>query len=306
LAYEDFDGTPNIGCRRKSWTPHQRDFVLGNPTWQSGKGSEIIGAINYLSNQGLNVFSFLTMNIIGDDKNVYPYISDLASDRTRFDVSKLAQWEIVFEHGDAMGMYLHFKTQETENDQLLDGGDLGTERKLYYRELVARFSHHLALNWNLGEEITNTIPQIKSFADYFKQIDPYQHLVVTHTYPGDNLYQDLYGYPTFDGVSLQTNPDTVFSNSLRWITGSAATGRKWVVANDEQGTAGDGVKPDADDASHDIIRMDVLWGNIMVRQDTHMPRSDALLPFQSSALTAFMICCSCTGWWGGCGVLLWL
>jgi hypothetical protein len=79
-----------------------------------------------------------------------------------------------------------------------------------------------------------------------------------------------------------------------------------VVANDEQGTAGDGVKPDADDASHDIIRMDVLWGNIMVRQDTHMPRSDALLPFQSSALTAFMICCSCTGWWGGCGVLLWL
>jgi len=30
-----------------------------------------------------------------------------------------------------------------ENDQLLDGGELGNERKLYYRELIARFSHHV-------------------------------------------------------------------------------------------------------------------------------------------------------------------
>jgi hypothetical protein len=44
-----------------------------------------------------------------------------------------------------MGLNLHFKTQEIENSQLLDGGVLGNERKLYYRELVARFSHHLAL-----------------------------------------------------------------------------------------------------------------------------------------------------------------
>ena len=74
----------------------------------------------------------------------------------RFDVSKMAQWERVFEYGDQMGMYLHFKTQETENDQRMDGGALGRERKLYYRELIARFGHHLALNWNLGEENTNT------------------------------------------------------------------------------------------------------------------------------------------------------
>jgi hypothetical protein len=76
-----------------------------------------------------------------------------------------------------MGMYLHFKTQETENDQLLDGGSLGLERKLYYRELIARFSHHLALNWNLGEENTNTDTERKQFCDYFEQVDPYGHLV---------------------------------------------------------------------------------------------------------------------------------
>jgi hypothetical protein len=268
LAYEDFDGTPNYGNRRKSWSAHQRDFVPGNPTWQSGKGSEIMGAINYLSNQGMKSFSFLTMNIIGDDQNVFPYISDLASDRTRFDISKLAQWEIVFAHADSMGMYLHFKTQETENDHLLDGGDLGIERKLYYRELVARFSHHLALNWNLGEEITNTIPQIKSFAEYFKQLDPYQHPVVAHNLVGSNIFAGLYGHPTFDGVSIQTFAVVnVFSDTLRWVTESNRTGRRWVVANDEQGPSNDGVKPDANDPNHDTIRVNVLWGNLMVRHE---------------------------------------
>ena len=51
------------------------------------------------------------------------------------------------------GLFLHFKTQETENQGLLDGGEVGPQRKLYYRELIARFGHHLALNWNMGEEI---------------------------------------------------------------------------------------------------------------------------------------------------------
>ena len=37
----------------------------------------------------------------------------------------------------------------------MDGGNLGPERILYYRELIARFGYHLALNWNLGEEINN-------------------------------------------------------------------------------------------------------------------------------------------------------
>ena len=101
----------------------------------------------------MNAFSFLPMNIDGDDKNVFPYLD--YDERYRMDVSRLDQWEIVFEHADRLGMFLHFKTQETENELLLDGGDLGTQRKLYYRELIARFGHHLALNWNLGEEINN-------------------------------------------------------------------------------------------------------------------------------------------------------
>lgn len=68
----------------------------------------------------MNVFSFLTLNIQGDDRNVFPYINDGGSGRLRIDVSKTAQWEVLFEHADHIGMFLHFKTQETENDQMLD------------------------------------------------------------------------------------------------------------------------------------------------------------------------------------------
>jgi Domain of unknown function (DUF5060) len=264
LAYDDFDNTPDNGQRRKSWTRHILDFVSGDPTWAGGKGKGIIGAINYLSGQGMRSFSFLTMNIDGDDKNVYPYVDPL--NRLRFDVSKLAQWEVVFEHGTRKGMFLHFKTQERENDHLLDQGDLGNERKLYYRELIARFGHNLALNWNIGEENTNTAEQQKQFADWFKLLDPYKHPVVLHTWTTEQalVYGPLYGYPSYDGASLQSDAQDVFQDTLARIQDSVAAGNPWVVANDEQGTADTGVVPDSADLNHDIIRRDVLWGNIMV------------------------------------------
>jgi hypothetical protein len=36
-----------------------------------------------------------------------------------------------------------------------------------------------------------------------------------------------------------------------------------VVANDEQGSALEGIKPDNIDPTHDYVRKDVLWGNVM-------------------------------------------
>jgi hypothetical protein len=209
----------------------------------------------------MNSISFLTMNIAGDDKNVFPYVSE--TDWLRMDVSKLEQWEIVFEHADKMGMFLHVKTFETENDQLLDGGELGNQRKLYYRELVARFGHHLALCFNLGEEISNTVSQIKDFSNYLRMIDPYGHMISIHTRPNSFLYSDLMDNSTLDAPSLQTNPSNVFENTLYWVKTSAAAGREWVVFNDEQNPAKVGVVPDSVDRNHDDIRRDVLWGNFM-------------------------------------------
>ena len=212
----------------------------------------------------MNVFSFLTMNVRGDDQNVFPYTT--YDERLRLDVSRLAQWEIIFEHADRLGMYLHFKTLETENELLLDKGDVGVERKLYYRELIARFSHHLALNWNLGEEINNaTHEQKAAWAEYFWMHDPYQHHIVIHN-GGDPHYDMLGDASKLTGFSLQTSKvdfSEVHRRTRDYIDRSVAAGKPWVVACDEPGDASHALITDDEDPTRDNARKNGLWGNIM-------------------------------------------
>lgn len=129
LAYIDFDGQFKTDGQKdeliKNWQPHVQHWQPGDPTWKNGKGKGIIGAVNYLASKGLNAFSFITMNIDGDDRNVFPYIN--YNERYRIDCSRMDQWEILFEHASSKGMFLHFKTMETENELLLDNGDLGPQ-----------------------------------------------------------------------------------------------------------------------------------------------------------------------------------
>ena len=276
LAYSDFDGNfknDGYGDRLiKTWQPHIQDWQEGDPIWANGKGKGLIGAVNYLSSKGMNAISFLTMNIMGDDKNVFPYTS--YDERERFDVSKLAQWEKVFEHAQSKGIFLHFKTQEHENQGLLDGGGVGLHRKMYYRELIARFGHHLALNWNLGEEngewgkeLTSpcqSAPSRIAMAKYFHDNDPYRHLVVIHN---GNLFHDLLGDKSeLTGASVQTNmPD--FSNVhkmiLQWRKLSSQSGKRWVVSCDEPGDAQHALVTDSEDPDHVNARINGLWGAIM-------------------------------------------
>jgi len=273
LAYAEFDGTYDTGkLKRKgeatgakflhTYKPHLRDFKPGDPTWKNGKGKSIIGALNYLAGKAMNSVYFLPYNIDGGDgKDVWPWTSP--NEKLRFDCSKLDQWEIVFAHMDKLGLMLHIITQEQENDQGLDGGQLGLQRKLYYRELIARFAHHLALVWNLGEENTNTDAQRKQFTRYIKSLDPYDHPIVVHTFPGkyDDVYNPLLGYEHFEGPSLQTNK--THSETVKWVNRSAPAGRPWFVCLDEIGPAHTGVKPDKDDYRHDEVRKKHLWGNLM-------------------------------------------
>ncbi len=269
LAYTEFDGNfKNDGHKDnlvKTWQPHVRDWRPGDPTWKSGKGKGIIGAINYLASEGLNSFSFLPFNVGGDDRNVFPYVA--YNDWTHLDCSRLDQWEIVFSHGERMGMYLHFKTMETENEMLLDGGDLGPQRKLYYRELIARFAHHMALNWNLGEEINNASHEQKvAWGNYFHTVDPYRHNIVIHNM-GEPHYDLLGKASALTGFSLQTSkPDfrDVHRRSLDYINRSVKAGKPWVVACDEPGDAQHSLRPDNDaGSSHTDARKNALWGNIM-------------------------------------------
>ncbi len=273
LAYRDFDGGFKEDGENdhliKDWAPHLNDWKEDDPSWQDGKGKGLIGAINYLAAKGMNAFSFLTMNIAGDDRNVFPYTT--YDERYRFDVSKLDQWEKVFEHADRLGLYLHFKTQESENQTLLDDGEVGVQRKLYYRELIARFGHHLALNWNLGEENgvwgpdpAQTTEQRRAMARYFFDHDPYRHHIVIHNgQPFDDLLGDS---SRITGLSVQTDqPDfsRVHGSVLYWLGRAEETGRAMVVAVDEPGDHLHSLLPDEEDPAHDDARKNALWGALL-------------------------------------------
>lgn len=269
LAFTEFDATYSHNPNKqfsKGWAPHVPDWREGDPTWKGGKGKGIIGAVNYLSSKGMNVIYFLTQNIIGDGQDVWPYTD--YDERYRFDCSKLDQWEIVFEHMTRKGIVLNVVTQERENDQLHDEGELGPERRLYYRELIARFAHNPAIIWNLGEENTNTVEQVKDFCDYFAANDPYNHPKSLHTVPyaWDTLYGPMLGHPTFEVLSVQTRDDysVIYPQTVKWIERSRAHGREWPVFIDEPGIAWQGLEPDDQQPNNQgIMRKFALYPNLM-------------------------------------------
>lgn len=290
LAYSDFDAATNVFDLQKDWRPHQKDFQENADSflWQGEKGRNLLGAIHYLASEGLNAFSFLTFNIDGDDRNIFPHLLRVSADdykdyadvkkhtdawdslfyKTRFDVSKLEQWERVFEYAETQGMFLHFKTHETETDHLMDRGVFGTEGKLYYRELIARFGHHLAMNWNLGEENNQPIEEVKKVANYVHQLDPYKHHLVIHTFPNaDDRYGELIGDQSpLTGASLQLSDAEfwdVHPRVLKWRKKSDATGKRWALAVDEPGKANIALLPDDEDIEHNLARINALWGTLM-------------------------------------------
>jgi hypothetical protein len=302
LAYADFDATESkTNATRRAgeaapsplhrYEPHVGDWKEGNPSWKSGKGKGLIGALNYLNSKGVNAISFLTYNAGGDGDNVWPFIA--REERLRYDCSKLDQWQIVFDYAQKLGFHLHFKLQETEMDDnrvghdrqnktvptALDGGTLGRERKLYLRETIARFGYLLALNWNLGEENTQSTAEVRAMAKYLHDLDPYKRNIVLHTYPQDQdrVYTPLLGTNSvLTGLSLQNNWNETHRRTLQWVKASGAAGKPWVIANDEQGPSDLGVPPDpgyqghSGEAKNDRgtytlhdIRKQTLWGNLM-------------------------------------------
>ncbi len=287
LAYKDFDQTYRFSLKNEvregeadpknglhAYETHISDWKEGDPTWQDGKGKGIIGAVNYLHSAGLNSIYMLTMNILGDGKDVWPYSDH--NERYRFDCSKLDQWEVVLDHMDSLGVMAHFVLQETENEVLLDNGYTDVQRRVYLRELVARFGHHLALTWNLGEEngphnwtpVGQTHQQKLDMAAYLRNLQSWPSNIVLHTH-SDDEYQDKYlepmlGAGAIDGPSMQiANPVRVHERMRYWVEASEGVGDRWVVCLDEIGPHWMGVMPDADDPKHDTVRNHCLWGSLM-------------------------------------------
>ncbi len=269
LGYFEFDQTTDQGGHSTGhlkdglhrYEPHVKHWKDGDPTWHNGKGKGIIGSINYLSSLGGNSIYFITYNLDGGDGADTWMWESPKGDKTRFDVSKLDQWEIVFSHMEAKGVAMHVLTQEVENDRKLSGGNLGEDRQLYYRELIARFSHHQNVLWNLGEENKNTDSQLKSFAKYIRSLDPYKHPITVHNH--DNAldkWSGLYGDENFESASMQTNPASrCIDNTRAVIKSSSDKGRPWSAYCDEANRTGllenMSNRPD--------MRKNALWGALM-------------------------------------------
>lgn len=253
------------------------------PTWgtsRNPRGKSIMGAINYLASVKMNSMYVLLLTVGGDSRDVWPFTS--AKERYRMDVSKLAQWEVLFEHMNSRGVALHALFSETENESLFEHDETGStggfakSRRLYHREMVARFGHHPGLLFNIGEETGwndqggwgprrgLTDWQRKAFAGEVDSLDSYNTPMLAHTYPNDHdkVYRPMLGNRHFDGVSLQlTSSSSSHATAANWLSQSLARGRVWSVSVDEVGSGG--ILGDADDWSRDQPRKELLWGTLM-------------------------------------------
>lgn len=279
LAFKDIDGSYSYDPEKnflKSWEPHLKDWKTGDPAWQNGKGKGIIGALNYLASKGMNAVYALTLNIEGDARDVWPFLSHKKKDFKRYDVSKLAQWDIVFSHAEQLGIIMHLITQEKENELILDDGYTQLERKLYYRELIARFGYHKNIIWNMGEEngAASFWPQGQNdqqryaMIRYLKDHDPYKNPLVIHTLPEaaerEPIIGSLLGFDRLDGLSMQVSDVYHIHRDIKeWIYRSKQTTRPWIVMMDEIGRWHTGTRTDADDPKHDTLRQEVLWATLM-------------------------------------------
>lgn len=273
LAYYQFDNTRDFRGQKglpnpdqlHHYDPHVGDWKPGDPSWQGGKGKGIIGALNYLASKGMNSFYTLTMNNYGDAMDINPWIS--YDEHTRYDVSKLGQWEIVFSHMDRLGMQVMMITQEEEGEQTL--GKMSVERKLYYRELIARFAHHSGIVWDLDEEMDRfryfKTQDIEDIANYIKAIDPYKHPIQYVQWKAELIddqrtYGRLLGFPNFDSTALQHDAENTHAETIKWLDKSDAAGHPWLVHLIEMNP---GVRPDTEDYAHDRVRKLAIWGHYM-------------------------------------------
>lgn len=286
LAYFEFDGTsgdPLSLClpgptRLHRFLAHAGDFTpdavgLAH-LWGAGtKGQNLLGALDYLASQGVNSLYFIADTYQGDGRDVWPWVTP--TDKRHFDVSKLAQWERVFAHMSARGLQLQFVFEEHENDEIpvADGGlgfGLTDERRLYYREMVARFAHHPAVIWVTGDESDyfDDGAIMESFASELRALDPYAHPLAFHgkhpcfgagcpePYPSVlDQYAPYFASPNFEASAFQTSPGS-YNSSTASLRLAQASSRRWAHHGDEQSL-------NATAPNLAANRTRALWGNLM-------------------------------------------
>lgn len=274
FGYAGFDNTINqpggVGEAQMPmgvhhYTEHVADWRSGDPLFTSedtGVDSKgIIGAINYLASEGINSIYFLLMNLGGDGRETYPFIEATGSDydNTHYDISKLHQWNIVLQHMQSKSIAAHFVLgeQEQDNKNWLDGGELGVQRKLYYREMVARFAYLNAVKWNLSEESRYGNERHLAFASVLRNLDWAEHPIAVHSFVDDpaKAYDALLGNDLFTISSIQFSAENADEFTETWREKSRAAGVPWVIDMDEVGPGNIGLT----DTNADQLRREVLY-----------------------------------------------
>ncbi|MFT7542234.1 MAG: hypothetical protein ACI9K5_003213, partial [Gammaproteobacteria bacterium] len=279
LAYGGFDGTLDQGGASTSgltnglhrYGSHVADWGsggLGNaedPNF-SGEGSVdgkgVIGALNYLASRGVNSLSIQVMNLGGDGQDTWPYVVPGSDENalTHFDLSKLDQWNVVFEHAQELGIALELVLADDEaaNVATLDGGGVGRHRALLVRELVARFGHLLALEWNTSEGGSMGVSGSQAVAALLSLVDAYGHAIGSSsadmTAIGDDaLLSGLLGGNSH--AALAGPIGNAGGHVELWRQNSAQANQPWVVTHATQDPVAGGLS--GSNAEH--YRRTVLW-----------------------------------------------
>ena len=188
------------------------------------------------------------MNLGGDGQDTYPFVNaeNTRYNKTHYDISKLHQWNIILNHAQNSSVALNIVLSETEraNETWLDNGELGVERKLFFRELIARFGYLLAVKWNLGEENDFPLVELHKHADFIRALDWSQKPIAVHTHINQFFrYGELVGDARFSATSIQYDPEFAGQFVEQWRANSTAAGRPWILDMDENtnGLGSDGV-----------------------------------------------------------------
>ena len=268
-GFDDVQDNGGVGIIHE-YAPHRRDWRAGDPYFSSAStgidSKGIIGSLNYLGGQGVNAIYFLPMNLGGDGQDTCPFIGYTKTryNKTHYDVSRLHQWNAVLNHAQERGILVHFVLAETEtgNENWLDDGAMGIERKLFFRELSARFGYLNGLKWNLSEENDYSVAVLRQMAAYLDAVDPYDHITAVHTHPDDvAIYQQLYGDPLFDAASVQYLPQSVEGMTHLVRQESRQADRKWIIDMDENGMWDVGLSGSNATEMRQQVLYDVLFSN---------------------------------------------
>jgi hypothetical protein len=131
LDYLDFDGVLTTNQTKTYATFVNDTNSTSAMTWGGGRGLEIMGFLARLgANANCSVLSFTALS-----DHVFPFVD--RSDLLAYDISKLAQWEVVLAYAVQMGVSVLLNLQA---ERIADVD----ERNVYIREMVARFGPFVA------------------------------------------------------------------------------------------------------------------------------------------------------------------